>query len=147
MTVPVHAALISPEPSEHLEIMARTIYGEARGEPFEGQVAVAHVIRNRASRPGWWGSDIKGVCLKPHQFSAWLDEDATRPAMVAATLLDPAYMQCLGIAALVLSGSLTDPTGGATHYHADYVKPGWIAALEHAVTIGHHLFYREKVVR
>ena len=37
-----------------LDIMALTVWAEARGEPVDGQRAVAWVLRNRAAKPGWW---------------------------------------------------------------------------------------------
>lgn len=58
-----------------IDILARTIYGEARGEPWEGKIAVAWVVRNRAERGGWWGDTIREVCLKPWQFSCWNETD------------------------------------------------------------------------
>lgn len=38
-----------------------------------GELAVASVIANRAAKPGWWGRDIRSVCLAPAQFSCWWD--------------------------------------------------------------------------
>ena len=61
-----------------LNIMAKTIWGEARGEPYNGQVAVAWVIRNRAERGGWFGNTIREVCLKDQQFSCWNRNDCNR---------------------------------------------------------------------
>ena len=61
-----------------LMIMAKTIWGEARGESHNGQVAVAWVIRNRAERGGWWGNTIREVCLKDQQFCSPLLE--TQPS-------------------------------------------------------------------
>jgi len=48
-------------------ILARTLWGEARGESLAGQVAVACVIRNRvndAKDRSWWGEGYAGVCLE-----------------------------------------------------------------------------------
>ena len=41
-----------------LDTLARTLWGEARGEGRAGMQAVANVIRNRAARPGWWGRSV-----------------------------------------------------------------------------------------
>lgn len=65
------------------DILARTIYGEARGESISGQEAIASVILNRvafAKRRGryWWGNTIAGVCLAPWQFSCWNENDPNR---------------------------------------------------------------------
>ena len=51
--------------------MAKTIWGEARGEGLRGMQAVANVIMNRVDRGGWYGASIKDVVLKPLQFSCW----------------------------------------------------------------------------
>ncbi|HSO43463.1 MAG TPA: cell wall hydrolase, partial [Rhodospirillales bacterium] len=58
--------------------LAATIWGEARGESEEGKLAVASVIANRATRPGWWGRDIRSVCLATAQFSCWWDAQGPR---------------------------------------------------------------------
>ena len=59
-----------------VDVLARTIWGEARGEGKEGMEAVASVILNRteiAKRLDgyWWGNTIIQVCQKPYQFSCW----------------------------------------------------------------------------
>lgn len=126
------------------EALARTIYGESRGEPYEGQVAVAWVVKNRAARPSWWGKTIEEVCFKPKQFSCWNHGDPNLDVIHAATPNVPNYLRAMGVAALVIMGDLPDPTQGATHYHSDGIRtPLWAESLKHTVTIGHHKFYRE----
>ena len=51
-------------------VFAKTIWAEARGEPLEGQIAVANVIINRARQGGWWGDEVAKVCRKPKHFFA-----------------------------------------------------------------------------
>mgnify|MGYP003668268805 CR=1 FL=1 len=46
------------------------------------------------------------------------------------------------VAADVMLGDVTDITLGATHYHANYVRPYWADKLEYTVTYGSHLFYK-----
>lgn len=56
------------------DILARTLWGEARGEGLAGQIAVAWTIRNRVNdlKTGpWRGEGYSGVCQKPYQFSCW----------------------------------------------------------------------------
>lgn len=57
--------------------MKDTVYAEARGEPREGQIAVANVIINRAlaNKSYWGGSSIAGVCRQPYQFECWNGKD------------------------------------------------------------------------
>ena len=52
-----------------VDLMALCIWAESRGEPGEGQVAVAWVIKNRIDHPCWWGRDVHTVILTPCQFS------------------------------------------------------------------------------
>jgi hypothetical protein len=60
---------LSPLPDE--AILALTLYGEARGEPIEGIIAVGCVIRNRVNdTKKRWPNTYRGVCLQPWQFSA-----------------------------------------------------------------------------
>ena len=61
-----------------LDILARTLWGEARGESLAGQIAVAWTIRNRVNdgnAKSWWGEGYVGVCQKPYQFSCWNKND------------------------------------------------------------------------
>ncbi len=142
-----YASSLSPTARE-LDIMARTLYGEARGEELPGLVAVAWVIRNRAELGGWWGRDIVSVCLKPAQFSCWLLADDNRLAMDRVKVPDPAFLRCLAVSTLVLLGEYEDPTQGATHYYnPDGVKgrePYWASTMDQTVVVGRHRFCKER---
>ena len=81
-----------------LMIMAKTIWGEARGESYSGQVAVAWVIRNRAERGGWWGNTIREVCLKDQQFSCWNHNDCNRAQIDSLSPNDPQLSNMKSIA-------------------------------------------------
>ena len=136
-----------------LKIMALTVWAEARGEPVDGQRAVAWVLRNRAAKPGWWSrtegfpyGSIAAVCRCPWQFSCWNANDPNR-----TRLDDPATQQradYLAIRALcfdVLSAPpLEDPTTGADHYCTQAVvyKTRWARNLKPVAMIGNHWFYR-----
>ena len=61
--------------------MAKTMWGEARGEGKSGLVAVGWVIRNRCQSGGWFGNTIRKVCLKPYQFSCWNEDDCNKAQM------------------------------------------------------------------
>ena len=69
--------------------MDKTIWGEARGESHNGQVAAARVIRSRAERGGWWGNKIREVCLKDQQFSCWNRNDCNRSQIDGLSRNDP----------------------------------------------------------
>lgn len=132
------------------DIAGRTLFGEARNEPFLAQVAVAWVIRNRAERPSWWGRGVQGVCLKEKQFSCWNNSDPNRERITTATQDEEKFRRSLAIVALVLHGDLEDPTDGSTHYYttarppwANQWPPVWAKALKFTKVIGAHQFLRE----
>ena len=128
-----------------LDIMARTVWGEARGEGEPGMVAVAWVIKNRSAKPGWWGDDVESVCRKPYQFSCWLAADPNSSKCAAVTPGDPYFAEALRISAAVLGGSIPDPTDGATSYCVTTLAPriAWTAGKTPSAVIGHQTFYRE----
>src|SRR5699024_3156662 len=79
-----------------IQLMANAVYGEARGEPYEGQVAVASVILNRVNSPSF-PNNIAGVIFEPRAFTAvadgqiWLtpNETAKRAVLDAINGWDP----------------------------------------------------------
>jgi len=126
---------------EHL-VLARTIYGEARGEGEVGMTAVANVVVNRVAAGGWFGDGIIAVCQKPWQFSAWNANDPNRDKIENMQPGDNSVFDlALDIAALAVAGELGDITGGATHYHTRAINPSWSSSLTVAGVIGNHIFY------
>ncbi len=122
------------------DILARTIYGEARGEGARGMQAVANVIMNRVKDGSWYGASVKDVCLKPYQFSCWNQNDPNRAIILSAT--DAQLKQARKIAEQAINGTLEDITGGATHYYADSIAaPYWAASMRQTTKIGHHIFF------
>jgi N-acetylmuramoyl-L-alanine amidase len=131
---------------DDIDVMARTIMGEARGESEQGKIAVGWVILNRAKSGKWFGGngDIFTVCRKPFQFSCWNIGDPNRSIIINAKVGDPDFDKCLSSAKKVLSGSIADPTDEATHYVANYiVAPSWThPPSKLTVKIGVHNFYK-----
>lgn len=125
------------------DTLGRTAFGEARGEPFNGIVGVCWVVMNRYKAMGWYGHTIHDVCLKPLQFSCWNADDPNRIRIETVGTQDPAFRRCLGIAALVMSEDLDDPTGSAVNYHSTSIHPDWADRMIPTITIGNHRFYRE----
>jgi spore germination cell wall hydrolase CwlJ-like protein len=145
--LPAPVPITDPDTLSEVEVLARTLYGEARGEELAGIEAVASVILNRvafARSRGryWWGNDIKSVCLKPAQFSCWNKADPNRKKLLALSPRDPAYRLCKRIAKRAVAGDLPDPTEGATHYHTHAVDPFWARGHVPVAEIGNHLFYK-----
>lgn len=130
-----------------IDVLARTIFGEARGEPVRGQEAVANVVLNRvkiAQQKGryWWGNNIIGVCQKPYQFSCWNKNDPSYTRLTTVQPSDIHFATALRIARRAVIGTLNDHTHGATHYHADYISPYWAKGEKPTVIIGAHIFYK-----
>ncbi|WP_177193541.1 cell wall hydrolase [Thermodesulforhabdus norvegica] len=138
--------------SEDARYMAATIYGEARGESLEGQVAVAFVIRNRSATRNMTPRE---VVLQPFQFSCWNPYDPNRP--ICEQVVDRwdemfrrlrGVRQCWWVAVGVMAGLLCDPTNGATHYltkrlYFSELCPDWAHRLTERAHIGKHIFLGE----
>ncbi|MBD8604487.1 cell wall hydrolase [Pseudomonas sp. CFBP 8771] len=131
------------------DVVARTLWGEARGEGIAGQIAVAWVIRNRvhdANRRSWWGEGYIGVCHKPWQFSCWNPDDPNYPCVSGALPIAQAqWAQALMVAEQVIAGGTADPTDGATHYHALRLPrpPAWTAGATCTLVLGGHAFFKD----
>lgn len=130
-----------------LDILTRTLFGEARGEPVEGQIAVAFVVKNRATWNGagsWWGHSIAEVCQHPWQFSCWNASDPNSAKLRELATNDPEYQHLSAVAETVVGGVAQDPTNGATHYKVTGTRASWDKATAdiEPVIIGHHSFYR-----
>ncbi|MBO8154934.1 MAG: spore cortex-lytic enzyme [Bacillaceae bacterium] len=111
-----------------IQMMARAVYGEARGEPYVGQVAVAAVILNRVESPSF-PNTVSGVIFEPRAFTAvsdgqiWLtpDETATQAVIDA------------------ING--WDPSGNALYYfNPNTATSEWIWSRPQIKRIGKHIF-------
>jgi cell wall hydrolase len=144
---PAARTVVTPiVPSATLDVLARTVWGEARGEGRPGMEAVACVIRNRALHPRWWGDDIPSVCRHPWQFSCWNANDPNLPKLRTVDASDPTFAQALTVARAAATGQLLDPTGGADSYYAEGIPaPAWAARATFTKQIGRHLFFRMEV--
>ncbi|WP_431854360.1 cell wall hydrolase [Azospirillum sp.] len=144
MTVQSSSVALPRDPSTMppREVVARTLWGEARGEGIAGMVAVASVIQNRARNPRWWGNSAAGVCLKPAQFSCWLESDPNRAKLLAVTDADRSFRLALEITDDLHAGRLHDVTTGADHYHTRGVAPAWSKGKVACAEVGVHRFFR-----
>lgn len=130
------------------EILALTVWAEARGECEKGQKAVAWVIRNRVDNPRWWGKTIKGVCFKPKNFSCWNKDDSNYKLISdPKTLTLGSYLEILALCEQVFSESaIEDPTNGCDHYATTKaIKDGkvyWARGRKPVIIIGNHSFYQ-----
>ena len=122
------------------ELLARTLQAEAGNQGLGGMLAAGSVVMNRANTSGY-GNGLRGVILKPGQFSAWnsltgyaggeqgQNMASMRPSAAAYQATDK-----------LLTGDYEDPTGGATHYYnPDISNPSWAKGKEFT-RIGDHVF-------
>lgn len=111
-----------------LKIMANAVYGESRGEPFEGQVAVAAVILNRVKSPSFPNTP-SGVIFQPGAFTAVAD---------GQIYLEP-NEQARKAVQQALNG--WDPSGGCLYYfNPKTATSKWIWSRPQVKTIGEHIF-------
>lgn len=109
-------------------LLARCIYGEARGESYTGQVAVGAVVLNRVKSPDF-PNTISGVIYQKHAFTAVSDGQIN---------LTP-DQTAINAAKDALNG--WDPTGGCLYYYNPVTATSeWIFSRETVITIGKHVF-------
>ena len=126
------------------EALSLTIWGEARGEPIEGKLGVAAVMRNRVLEHYRGAGTFAEVCMAHAQFSAWTDEASQMNAEEDAYEHhpDPALQLCIEIARATIAGVLPDLTGGANHYYAETIPPpAWSVGIP-AIKLGRQYFLK-----
>ena len=116
--------------SSDIQLMARAINGEARGEAYEGQVAVGAVILNRV-KSSKFPNTIAGVIYQSGAFTAVADGQINQPIAENSTVYKAAQDAMNG----------WDPTGGCIYYfNPNTATNKWIWSRPHVKTIGKHRF-------
>ncbi len=116
--------------ASNLQLIARAINGEARGEPYEGQVAVGAVILNRV-KDSKFPNTVAGVIYQKGAFTAVSDGQINQPIAEGSTVLKAAQDALNG----------WDPTGGAIYYFNPATATNkWIWSRPLIKTIGKHRF-------
>lgn len=142
-------ALFSPKqiasPTD-IDVLARTIWGESRGEDKIGKIAVANVVLNRAAEAHnhehFGDGTLAGACQAPWQFSCQNDTDPNKAKLLAVTAEDPVFAECQQIASDAANGLLEDNTGGASYYKVIGTYAPWAEGKTPCFVHGHHEFYR-----
>ncbi|MBI1181242.1 MAG: hypothetical protein GC201_11845 [Alphaproteobacteria bacterium] len=123
--------------------LAQAVYFEARGEPTEGQIAVARVILNRVS-DARYPATICGVVFQRQvsanicQFEFACDGMSDRPHEKAA------WEMAKRVAYMVSENWLPDPIGDAKYFHAAAMaKPSWTHRMVQIAHLGNHIFYSD----
>lgn len=129
-------------------LLARAIFGEARGIGRRGKIAVGWSIKNRVG-DSRWGDNYYDVILREKQYSAFNKTDknypfVTDPLHTGNVSEEKSWRECYEIAGEVIDGELEDPTGGANHYYSDYINsPYWTKSrqAEFKIKIDNTFFY------
>lgn len=141
LDIPAIDALPGVSGGAQWQCLAEAVYFESRGEPLDGQIAVAEVVLNRVDDRRYpntvCGVTKQGVGNgRSCQFSYACDGNSD--VMRAGAARDRSEK----IASLMIAGRERNVTKGATHFHTRAIRPGWAGRLTRTAAIGHHLFYR-----
>lgn len=126
----------TPKPADidpELRCLAGAVYFESRGESLPGQLAVAHVVINRA-QSGRFPKSLCGVVHQKSQFSF------VRGGRMPAVRNAAQWNNAVAIAQIARDGSWKNHAPGALFFHARYVSPGW--RKTRIAQIDNHIFYR-----
>ena len=129
--------------AEMLTCIALNVYYEARSEPLESQIGVAHVVLNRVASDKFPDDACSVVYqglekgIGRCQFSWYCDGKSDKPKDEIAWAFSKL------VAHNVVRGYMKDNTDGSVYYHANYVNPFWNKHYKHTVTLGSHIFYKE----
>lgn len=130
--------------ARELRCLAENIYYEARGEPLDGQYAVAEVTLNRVRSPRYADTicevvyDTRWDPIRRRRVGhfSWTElEDRDEP-------WGPAWEQATAVAMAVYNESHMPLVPNALHYHAVGVHPYWARSMHSVAKIGNHVFYR-----
>ncbi len=130
--------------ADDLQCLAENIYFEARGEPLDGQYAVAEVTLNRTHAPNFPHT----ICQVVHEkrwdpgrrrfvadFS-WTESSSLSPEE------GPAWRQAMSVAGAAYDDVREPLVPDALFYHATSIRPAWARTRKAVATIGNHIFYR-----
>jgi N-acetylmuramoyl-L-alanine amidase len=116
------------------ECLAGAVYFESKGEPLQGQLAVAEVILNRA-KSGRFPASVCGVILQPGQFS--FVRGGGFPPIARSS---QGWREAVAITHVARNDEWDSGVGKALFFHARRVSPGW--KLQRVAAVGNHVFYR-----
>ena len=126
----------SAELSNEMECLAGTVYFESRGEPLNGQLAVAQVVINRAES-STFPSSYCGVVYQRSQFSF-----VRGGSMPRISRSSTAWQNAKAIARIAHEGHWDSEARDSLYFHATYVRPSWSYRKTRRAAINTHIFYR-----
>lgn len=119
-----------------------TVWAEARGEPFQGQQAVAEVIQRRTQRKFFSNGAVWSTVTRPSQFSCWCTSDPNFPALLLLDSIDPNVQSCTRAWEAAKVGPPIVPDAVLyLNLDAVPVAPSWVAKSRLVAKIGAHSFY------
>lgn len=124
------------ELTEQMQCLASAVFFEARGEPLQGQLAVAEVIINRAS-DNRWPASYCGVVYQRAQFSFVRGGQMPRINTSKAT-----WRRAKAVAKIAHDNLWQSEANEAVYFHAKYVRPKWSRSKTRVTQIDTHVFYR-----
>ena len=119
-----------------LKCLAQAVYFEARGDPIEGQLAVAEVVINRA-KSGLYPDNFCDVVTQPSQFSF-----VHHGRIPAADESSAAWQRAEAVAQIAQQNLWQSKAADALYFHATYVRPSWAHQKVQLAQIDTHIFYR-----
>ena len=140
--------------SDQMQCLAMNMYHEARDQGTAGRLAVSAVVMNRVNDDRFpnticevvlqaqmkksWRTGLPIPIRNKCQFSWYCDGKSDEVKD------EKTYQKILDFSSLIMHNNIrfVDITDGATHYHADYVKPDWAKTKTRTTEIGDHIFYR-----
>lgn len=129
--------------TQDLNCLAKNVYHEARGEPIDGQYAVAEVTMNRVASKHYPNTVCEVVyqknfdVIRKRNVSAfsWTELDITAPVD------EEIWEQAWKIAEEVYDERAKPRVEGALFYHSRYIRPRWSKRKRRIAKIGGHIFY------
>ncbi len=120
-----------------------TVWTEAEGEPYQGKVAVAEVIRRRAALKYSSDGTIAGTVARRFQFSAWNDDLGDNNRLIAALNLNDASLVVQDCERAWDESANSALVPGAVLYHATTIAaPVWADPAKFVAQIGRHRFFK-----
>jgi hypothetical protein len=132
MPIPVDSSSLSAD----MKCLAQAVYFESRGEPIEGQLAVAEVVINRA-KSDLYPDSYCDVIRQPAQFSF-----VRHGRIPNADESSDAWQRAMAIAEIAQQNLWQSKAADALYFHATYVRPSWAHQKVQLAQIDTHIFYR-----
>ena len=121
-------------------LLAIAVWREARGEGYDGMLAVAYTLMTRVRHPRWWGKDLVDVIAMRYQVSSMTD--AHDPQLTYWPRRgDASFETAMKASVDAIEETVPNPVETADHYHDHTVKPKWAEPQYFVKRIGKLMFY------